>query len=86
MKQQGKGRYHITLHYIPTVKPCSSKLSMSHQGESLLQEFQHFLERLQFRINKGLDNNLVTTKIKKAIELHPNARDVKNEVFITFDN
>jgi hypothetical protein len=54
MKQQGKGRNHITLHCIPIVKPCSYKLSMSHQGESLLQEFQHFLERLQSRINKGL--------------------------------
>jgi len=46
MKQQGKGRYCIALHYNPIVKPCSSKLNMSYQGESLLQEFQHFLESL----------------------------------------
>jgi hypothetical protein len=85
MKQQDKGRYHITLHCIPIVKPFSSRLSMSHQGESLLQKFQHFLKRLQSRINKGLDSNLVTTKIKKAVKLHLNARDVKKEILITFE-
>jgi hypothetical protein len=53
---------------------------MSHQGESLLQEFQHFLERLQYGINKGLDNNLVTIDIKKAMEVHLNVKDVKKEV------
>jgi len=58
---------------------------MSHQGESLLQEFQHFLERLQSRINKRLDNNLVKTKIKKVVKLHPNARDVEKEFLITFE-
>ncbi len=31
-----KGQYHVALHYNPIVKPCSSRLSMSHQGESLL--------------------------------------------------
>jgi len=46
MKQQGKGKYYIVLHCNPIVKPSSSKLSMSHQGESSLQEFQHFLESL----------------------------------------
>jgi len=46
MKQQGKGRYCIALHCNPIVKPCSFKLSMSHQGEGSLQEFQHFLESL----------------------------------------
>ncbi len=68
------------MHCNPIVKPCNLKLSMSHQGESLLQEFQHFSERLQFGINKGLDNNLVTIDIKKAMEVHLNARDVKKEV------
>jgi hypothetical protein len=57
---------------------------MSHQGESSLQEFQYFLERLQFGVNKGLNNNLIP-KIKKAIEINPNARDVKGEVLITFE-
>jgi hypothetical protein len=85
MKQQGKGRYHITLHCNPIIKPCSSNLSMSHQGESLLQEFQHFLERLQSKINKGLNNNLIITNIKKAIEIHPNARDVKKKILIMFE-
>jgi len=42
-------------------------------------------EKLQFRINKGLDNNLITTYIKKVVEVHPNARDVKKEVPITFE-
>jgi hypothetical protein len=40
-------------------------------------------ERLQFRNNKGLDNNLVTTYIKKVVEVHLNARDEKKE--ITFE-
>jgi hypothetical protein len=46
MKQQGKGKYHKVLHCNPIVKPCSSILSMSHQGERSLQEFQHFVKRL----------------------------------------
>jgi hypothetical protein len=46
MKQQGNNKYHIVLHCHPIVKPCSSRLSMSHQGESSLEEFQHFVERL----------------------------------------
>jgi hypothetical protein len=58
---------------------------MSHQGESLLQEFQHFLERLQYGINKGLDNNLVTIDIKKAMEVHLNVKDVKKKVLTTFE-
>jgi hypothetical protein len=58
---------------------------MSHQGESLLQEFQHFLERLQSGINKGLDNNLVTIYIKKAMEVHLNVRDVKKKIPTTFE-
>jgi len=85
MKQQGKGKYHIALHCNLIVKPCSFKLSMSHQGGSSLQKFQHFLKRLQFGINKGLDNNLITTKIKKAVEIDPNVRDVKKEVLTTFE-
>jgi hypothetical protein len=85
MKQQGKGKYHIALHCNPIVKPCSSRLSMSDQGESSLQEFQHFFKRLQFGINKGLNNNLITTEIKKAVEINPNAKDVKREVLITFE-
>jgi len=36
-----------------------------------------FLERLQYGINKGLDNNLVTIEIHKVIEVDPNAREVK---------
>jgi hypothetical protein len=58
---------------------------MSHQGESLLQEFQHFLERLQSKINKGLGSNLVKTKIKKIIKLRPNARDVGKKILVTFE-
>jgi hypothetical protein len=58
---------------------------MSHQGEILLQEFQHFLERLQSKINKGLNNNLITIDIKKAVEIHPNARDVKKKIFTMFE-
>jgi hypothetical protein len=38
---------------------------------------------LQSRINKGSDNNLVTIDIKKVVEVHPNARDVKKEVLTT---
>jgi hypothetical protein len=57
---------------------------MSRQGESLLQEFQHFLERLQFGINKGLNSNLVTITTKKIMEIHLNVRDVKKEVLTTF--
>jgi hypothetical protein len=85
MNQQGKNRYHITLDCNPIVKLCSSKLSMSHQGEGLLQKFQHFIERLQSGINKGLDNNLVAIQIKKAVEVHPNSRDVKKKVLTTFE-
>jgi hypothetical protein len=58
---------------------------MSHQGESLLQKFQFFLERLQFEINKGLNNNLITTEIKKVVEIHPNATDVKKKVLTVFE-
>jgi len=58
---------------------------MSHQSESSIQEFQHFLKRLYSRINKGLDNNLITTKSKKVVEVHLNAKDVKKEVLITFE-
>jgi len=50
-----------------------------------LQKFQHFLEGLQFRINKGLNSNLITIEIKKTIEVDHNAGDVKKEVFITFE-
>ncbi len=49
-----------------------------------MQKF-HFLEGLQFRINKGLNNNLITIEIKKTIEVDHNAGDVKKEVFITFE-
>jgi hypothetical protein len=79
MKQQGKGKYCIALHCNPIVKPCSSKLSMSRQGESSLQEFQHFLESLYFRINKRLNSNLITIEINKVVEVHLNARDVKKK-------
>jgi hypothetical protein len=58
---------------------------MSHQGESLFQKFEHFLKILQFGINKGLDNNFVTINIKKVVEVHPNVRDVKKEILITFE-
>jgi len=57
---------------------------MSHQGGSSLHEFQCFLGRLQYGINKGLDNKLVTIEIKKVIEVDPNAREVKKEVPTTF--
>ncbi len=50
-----------------------------------MQNFQYFLEGLQFRINKGLDSNLITIEIKKTIEVDHNAGDVKKEVFITFE-
>jgi phosphatidate phosphatase PAH1 len=85
MKQQGKGKYHIALHYNPIVKLCSSRLSMSHHSESSMQEFQHILKILQSRINKKLNSNLIIVKIKNAIEVHLNARDVKKEVIITFE-
>ncbi len=85
MKQQGKGRYHIALHCNPIVKPCSFKLSMSHQGESSLQQFPHFLKRLQYGINKGLDNNLITIEIKNAFEIDHNARDLKKKILTTFE-
>jgi hypothetical protein len=52
---------------------------MSHQGESSLQKFQHFIKWLQSAINKGIDNNLITIEIKEAIETHPNSRDVKKK-------
>jgi len=68
MKQQSKGRYHIALHYNPIVKLCSYRLSMSHHNESSMQEFQHFFKWLRSGINKGLDNNLITIKIKNAVE------------------
>jgi hypothetical protein len=58
---------------------------MSHQGESELQEFQSFLKRLKSRINKGLDNNLVTIEIKKVIKVDLNTREVKKEVLATFE-
>jgi hypothetical protein len=58
---------------------------MSHQGESSLQKFQHFLEKLQSEINKGLNNNLIIAKIKKVVEIHPNAKDVKKNVLIMFE-
>ncbi len=32
-----------------------------------------------------MDNNLITTKIKKAVEIDPNVRDVKKEVLTTFE-
>jgi hypothetical protein len=85
MKQQGKGIYHMALHCNPIVKPCSSRLSMSHPSESSLQEFEHFIERLYFGINKRLDNNLITTKIKKVKEVNLNVRDMKKEVLTTFE-
>ncbi len=50
-----------------------------------MQEFQHFLKRLQSRINKGLNNNLVTTESKKVVQVHLNAKDVKKKIFITFE-
>jgi hypothetical protein len=58
---------------------------MSHQDESSLQKFQHLKKRLLFRINKRLDNNLITIEIKKAIKVDPNARDVTKEVLIKFE-
>jgi hypothetical protein len=57
---------------------------MSHQGRSSLHEFQCFLERLQYGINKGLNNNLITIEIKKVIKVDLNAREVKKEVPTTF--
>ncbi len=56
--------------------------SMSHQGESSLQEFQHFLERLHSKINKESNNILITTKIKKVVDIHPNAKDVKKKILM----
>lgn len=47
--------------------------------------FNVFLERLQFGINKGLKIYLPTTQIKKEIELDYNAREVKIKVFATFE-
>ncbi len=58
---------------------------MSHQVKILLQEFQFFLERLQYWIDMGLEINLVTIDIKKEIEIDFNAREVKIEIPITFD-
>jgi hypothetical protein len=59
---------------------------MSHQGESEFQEFQSFLKILQVGINKGLHNNLITTEIKKVIEVDLNIKEVKKEVLVTFEN
>jgi hypothetical protein len=50
-----------------------------------MQEFQHVLKILQSRINKKLNSNLITIKIKNAIEVHLNARDMEKEVIITFE-
>ncbi len=47
--------------------------------------FNIFFKRLQYGINKGLDNNLIITKVKKAVKINHNARDVKKEVIITFE-
>jgi hypothetical protein len=58
---------------------------MSHQGESELQEFQSFLKILQVGINKGLQNNLITTEIKKVIEVDLDTKEVKKEVPVTFE-
>jgi hypothetical protein len=58
---------------------------MSHQGESELQEFQSFFLKLQFGINKGLNNNLATIEIKKVIEIDLNTREVKKEILVAFE-
>jgi hypothetical protein len=58
---------------------------MSYEVRSLLHEFQCFVERLQFGINKGLEIYLATTKIKKEIEIDYNAREVKIIFFATFE-
>jgi hypothetical protein len=50
-----------------------------------LQKFQYFLKRVQFGINKGLEVNLATTKIKKEVEVDFDAREVKIEVLITLE-
>jgi hypothetical protein len=38
---------------------------MSQEARSLLYKFESFLERLQSGINKGLDDELVASKIKE---------------------
>jgi hypothetical protein len=58
---------------------------MSYHVGSFLQEFQCFLKRLQFGINKGLEIYLATTKIKKEVEIDYNAREVKIFFFATFE-
>jgi hypothetical protein len=50
-----------------------------------LQEFQSFFFKLQFGINKGLNNNLATIEIKKVIEIDLNTREVKKEILVAFE-
>ncbi len=58
---------------------------MSHQIKSYLQNFQYFLKRVQFGINKGLELFLATTEIKKEVEINFDAIEVKIEVPITLE-
>jgi hypothetical protein len=58
---------------------------MSYEVRSLLHEFQCFLERLQFGVNRGLEVYSAITKIKKEIKIDYNAREVKIKVFAKFE-
>jgi hypothetical protein len=44
---------------------------MSQEVGSLLQKFESFLERLHNGINKGLDGDLATSKIKEVEAVIP---------------
>ncbi len=50
-----------------------------------MQKFQCCFFKILYGISKGLDSNLVTTKIKKAIEVDPNEKEVDKEILTTFE-
>jgi len=55
---------------------------MSQEIGNLLQKFENFLKRLQSGINKGLDGELVASKIK---EVKVKKEEEVKAIFLTFD-
>jgi len=55
---------------------------MSQEIGNLLQKFEIFLKRLQSGINKGLDGELVASKIK---EVKVKKEEEVEAIFLTFD-
>jgi hypothetical protein len=55
---------------------------MSQEIGNLLQKFENFLKRLQSGINKGLDGELVASKIK---EVKVKKEEEVEAIFLTFD-